>query len=253
MTDRLPPLELLGIAKDPFTDVSDAFFPGADRGRQLEELRHLTRWPRRVLAVTGDRGVGKTTLYRALSNGLDPGVKAARINANLTSDTRSVLSAVIQGFGIAAPANSQPQLLAELIRLHVQEQVDAKRQCVVLVDDAHLLELRALEHLLQLSDAGADEGLWIVFFAEAHFVPSLDKASRRSSHVQSWHEIRLTPFTEEDARRYIAFRFGLVGVVANIPFTPTQMALIVGGASGLPIELRNYFVRSFTSRFCYSK
>jgi type II secretory pathway predicted ATPase ExeA len=234
MTDQRPPLELLGLEKNPFTEVSDAFFPGADRARQLEELRNVTRWPRRVMAVTGERGVGKTTLYRAVSNGLDPGVKAARINANLTSDTRSVLSAVIQGFGIAAPANSQPQLLSELIRLHVEEQVDAKRHCVVLVDDAQLLELRALEHLLLLCDAEADDGLRMAFFAEAHFVHSLDKAARRGSHAPSWHEMRLMPFTDPEARRYIAFRLGLAGVVAQIPFTSTQMALIVGGAGGLP-------------------
>ena len=126
--------------------------------------------------MTGERGVGKSTLYRALSSGLDPGVKAARINANLTSDTREVLAGIVQGFGMAAPANADPRLLIELIVLHVQEQIDAHRYCLVLIDDAHLLELRALEQLLKLVDAGAEEGLRIVFFAEAYFVQSLDKA-----------------------------------------------------------------------------
>jgi DamX protein len=234
MADPRPPLETFGLTHNPFTDTAEEFFGGGDRARQLDELRHLSRWSRRLLAVTGERGVGKTTLYRAVSNRLDPGVKAARINANLTSDTRAVLAAIIHGFGIAAPANAQPQLLSELILLHVQEQIDAKRYCLVLVDDAHLLELRALEQLLSLTDASSDEGLRMVFFAEAYFVQSLDKAARRTSHVQSWHEIRLAPFTDEESREYIRFRLEQAGAAGRTPLTQAQLALIVGGSSGLP-------------------
>jgi len=234
MADARPPLATFGLTHNPFTDASEEYFGGGNRARQLEELRHLSNWPRRVLAVTGERGVGKTTLYRALSNGLDPGVKAARINANLTSDTRAVLTGIIQGFGIAAPANSQPELLTEFILLHVLEQIDAKRHCLVLIDDAHLLELRALERLLALADASADDGLRIAFFAEAYFVQSLDKASRRTPQMQSWHEVQLAPFTDEESRSYIAFRLEQAGIVGRSPFTQAQLNLIVGGSSGLP-------------------
>jgi DamX protein len=240
MADQRPPLESFGLTHNPFTDTVEEFFGGGDRARQLDELRHLSRWSRRLLAVTGERGVGKTTLYRALSNRLDPGVKAARINANLTSDTRAVLAAIIQGFGIAAPANAQPQLLSELILLHVREQIDAKRYCLVLVDDAHLLELRALEQLLSLTDPVDDEGLRMVFFAEAYFVQSLDKAARRTSHVQSWHEIRLTPFSDEESREYIRFRLDQAGADGRLPFTHAQLALIVGGSSGLPGRINTF-------------
>jgi DamX protein len=227
-------IETLGSSKNPFAEAMDEFFAEGDRGRQLEELRHLARWSRRLLAVTGERGVGKSTLYRALSSRLDPGVKAARINANLTSDTREILAGIIQGFGMAAPANADPRLLIELIALHVQEQIDASRYCLVLIDDAHLLELRALEQLLNLVDAGAQEGLRIVFFAEAYFVQSLDKAAKRSEQGQSWHEIRLSPYSDEESRRYIAFRLAAAGQDGRPSFTPNQLSVIVGGSSGLP-------------------
>ena len=232
--DARTSLESLGLEKNPFGEAVEEFFAEGDRGRQLDELRHLARWSRRVLAVTGERGVGKSTLYRALSNRLDPGVKAARINANLTSDTREVLAGIIQGFGMAAPANADPRLLIELISLHVREQIDANRYCLVLIDDAHLLELRALEQLLKLVDAGAHEGLRVVFFAEAYFVQSLDKASKRSEQGQNWHEIRLSPFTDEESRRYVEFRLAAAGYEGRSPFTPNQISVIVGGSSGLP-------------------
>jgi DamX protein len=233
MADARPPLPTFGLTHNPFINTTDDYFGGGDRARQLQELRQLANWPHRLLAVIGERGVGKTTLYRALSNGLDPRVKAARINANLTSDTRAVLTGIIQGFGVAAPANSQPQLLTEFILLHIREQVDARRHCLVLVDDAHLLELRALEQLLAIADATADQGLRIGFFAEAYFVQSLDKASRRKTPAESWHEVRLDPFTDEESRQYISFRLDQAGA-GRMPFTQAQLNLIVGGSSGLP-------------------
>ncbi len=233
-TSVRPSLEALGLTKNPFGEATDEFFGEGDRGRRLEELRHLARWSRRLLVVTGERGVGKSTLYRALSSGLDPGVKAARINANLTSDTREVLAGIIQGFGMAAPANADPRLLIELIALHVQEQIDAQRYCLVLIDDAHLLELRALEQLLKLVDAGAQEGLRMVFFAEAYFVQSLDKASKRTDQAQNWHEIRLTPFSDDESRRYVAFRLAQAGLGDRSAFTQNELSVIVGGSSGMP-------------------
>ena len=229
-----PSLEALGLTQNPFSEATDEFFGEGDRGRRLEELRHLARWSRRLLVVTGERGVGKSTLYRALSSGLDPGVKAARINANLTSDTREVLAGIIQGFGMAAPANADPRLLIELIALHVQEQIDAHRYCLVLIDDAHLLELRALEQLLKLVDAGAEDGLRMVFFAESYFVQSLDKASKRTDQAQNWHEIRLTPFTDDESRRYVAFRLAQAGLRDRSAFTQNEQSVIIGGSSGMP-------------------
>ena len=233
-TSARPSLQALGLTKNPFSEATDEFFGEGDRGRRLEELGHLARWSRRLLVVTGERGVGKSTLYRALSSGLDPGVKAARINSNLTSDTREVLAGIIQGFGMAAPANADPRLLIELIALHVQEQIDAHRFFLVLIDDAHLLELRALEQLLKLVDTGAEDGLRMVFFAEAYFVQSLDKASMRTDQARNWHEIRLTPFTDAESRRYVAFRLAQAGLRDRSVFTQNELSVIVGGSSGMP-------------------
>ncbi len=221
-------------ATSPFEGPSTNFFGGAHRAKQLEDLRHLSRWSRRLLAVTGERGVGKSSLYRALSARLDPGVKAARINANLTSDTREVLNALLQGFGIASPANANPQLLAQLITVHAEEQCEARRHCLVLVDDAHLLDLRALEQLLHLVDATSEDALRVVFFAESYFITALDKATKRMSTARAWHEIRLLPFTEEDTRGYLAFRAQEAGGGQRPPFTIANLKLIYELSSGLP-------------------
>src|SRR5262245_46863515 len=133
--ERSDLLRALGLATNPFSTPSEDLFGGGDRMRQLDELRHLSRWSRRLLVVTGGHGVGKSTMFRALSSRLDSGVKAARINASLVNESRELLTSIVHGFGIATPAKATPELHVDLISVHVAEHAVAERACVVLVDD----------------------------------------------------------------------------------------------------------------------
>jgi DamX protein len=227
-------LQLATAQPNPFVGMSRRYYDVGDRGRHLEDLRLLARWPRRVLAVTGERGIGKSTLFRALSGRLDTGVKAARINANLTSDVREVLGSVLNGLGVAAPAGANAKALIDRLASHVEAQAETRRQCVVLVDDAHLLELRALDQLLRLVDATSADALRIVFFAEPPFVRMLAKACARSTAAQAWHEIRLSPLGEADVRRYVALRLQDGGARGPAPFKSAALDLIAKRSGGVP-------------------
>lgn len=222
------------LTHDPFVRASDELFGAGDRTRQLDELRHLSRWSRRLLVVTGDHGVGKSTLFRALSKRLESGVKAARINANLINDELEVLTAIVQGFGLAAPTRTNVNLLTELIVDHVREQAEANRYCVVLVDDAHVLELRAVARILRLVSLGEDKGMRVVFFAEAHFVPILDKAAHRLPKPLQWHEIRLSPFSFAEVKSYLGWRLGHAGWEGRLPFAEPQLKVLYQNSRGLP-------------------
>ena len=145
-----PERGFLGLTHNPFTSPGDDFFERGDRKTYLEQLRHLSRWSRRLLLVTGLFGVGKTVLYRRLSASMEPSAKAARINGTLVSSPREVLANVAQGFAVAVPADANTQLLTDLIIAHVDEQAEADRFCVTLVDDAHLLDYKSVDVLLVL-------------------------------------------------------------------------------------------------------
>jgi DamX protein len=204
------------------------FFDRGARRTHLEQLRHLSQWSRRVLLVTGPRGVGKSVLYRQLSATLEPRAKAARINGAQVSAPRDVLNAIVQGFGLAAPSAAEPSALRKLISEHAQAQQRSDRFCVTLIDDADQLEPKALEHLVALC---VGSPMRLVLFGEVRLVPALERLA--DSVGLEWHEIRLTGFGVDETRAYLEWRLAQQHEGA-MPFSDTQIKEIARLSQGLP-------------------
>ena len=149
-----------------------------------------------MLLVTGPRGVGKSSLYRQLSATLEPRAKAARLNGSLVSEPLEVLGAMVQGFGLGAPADAGAQVLRQVIADHAQAQESSERFCVTLIDDAELLDPKALESLMELA---ARSTMRLVLFGEVRLVPALERLAEPAG--VEWHEIRLTGLVPEDVAR----------------------------------------------------
>lgn len=205
------------------------FFDRGDRRTHLEQLRHLSQWSRRVLLVTGPRGVGKSTLYRQLSATLEPRAKAARINGSMVQGTLDVLTAMVQGFGLAAPSDAGARVLRDLVGDHARDQERADRFCVSLIDDAEMLEPKALESLMELV---AGSPLRLVLFGEVRLVPAVERLAE--GRGVGWHEIRLTGFSGDDVRGYLDWRLRQQGHTGPMPFTEAQIREIGRLSEGLP-------------------
>ena len=225
----------LGLSHNPFTEPHRDFFPGADRDSLLNKIRHLNRWSRRILAVTGPHGVGKTSMFRTLSGSLETGVVAARVNGTLVSRAGDVLNAVLQGFGVAAQSGADNSVLMELIIGHLNQQRATRRTSLILVDDAQLLGQRAVDDLVSLCVAGAH----LLLFAEPQFIEALDRSvSRHNGEEDSeellWAEMLLSPFSPEQTIEYLEWRFEEAGYSGRMPYTEEQAHEIHSVAQGYP-------------------
>ena len=228
----------LGLSHNPFSDPQQEFFPGADREPMLAKIRKLSAWSRPILAVTGPHGVGKTCVFRALSSSLEAGVVAARVNGSLVSRAGDVLSALVQGYGVAAPIGAEAPLLTELVIAHLQDQTQNDRTSLVLVDDAHLLEQRAVDDLVNLADAGAK----LAFFSEPQFIESLQRAVERNAETSDgdellWQEMLLSPFSRDQSGEYLEWRFAEAGYNGRMPFSEHQVDLVHKASLGYPGRL----------------
>ncbi|XOV84092.1 MAG: AAA family ATPase [bacterium] len=219
----------LGLTHNPFTPPREGFFTGADRKTHLDHLRHLSQWSRRILVVSGPFGIGKSTLFRELSSNLEPNTKAARLSGTVVTSQREVLVGMLQGFGIAAQNSAHTADLAKLIATHVNEQEGMNRICMVMVDDAHLLDAQALEQLMSLVGASA---LRLLLFTQASKITMLNEIAR--DQELEWFEIRITGFPKAEIRNYLEWRFRQAQYRGRLPFTDEQLNKIVQRSGGNP-------------------
>ena len=219
----------LGLTHNPFIEPHRGFFERGGRKTHLEQLRHLSEWSRRVLLVTGPHGVGKTVLFRELAATLEPRVKAARINASLVNTGFEVLCAIAQGFGLAIPAQANTQSLRMDLIEHVERQSESDRLCLTLVDDAHLLDNKALDSLIALTHESA---MHLVLFGEVRMVPAVERTA--SAKGVGWQEIRLTGYGDADARDYLEWRFQQARYRGRVPFTDNEVRDLIKLSEGLP-------------------
>lgn len=222
-------LAFLGLSHNPFVLTGDAFYPGGQRKRLLDQLSHLSQWSRRSLLVTGVAGSGKTTLFDHLASGMEPKALAAKIHGEVSTSRRDVLAAAAQGFGVAAARDAKADVLDELIRSFVEEQQQEERLCVVLVDDTHRLDSRAIDTLLRLS---LDCKVRIVMFAEPTVSRMVEEIGANLDIA--CHETQLIGFGQADVRGYLEWRFEQANYRGRVPFTDAQVETIAKVSSGLP-------------------
>jgi len=222
----------LGLTHNPFVTEETRFFEGGHRKAALDQLRHLGQWSREVTLVTGPLGAGKSVCFRQLSTTLEPGVKAARINGVLINTFREVLSAVAQGFGASVSADANARTLAEVLATFFIGQERQGRFCLIMVDDAHLLDFGSVEEVLKLT---RNSPVKLCLFGE----PSLVNAVTRQAQRQeiNWHEIRLGAFTVDETRDYIDWKLARAGFRGTQPFSPSQLARVQKMSAGLPAQI----------------
>ena len=192
----------LELTHNPFTPPREGFYPGADRQTHLDHIRHLSQWSRRILLVTGPFGIGKSTLYRELSNSLEPATKAARLSGNVVTGERDVLLALAQGFGVAVDQDAHAEDILKILSRRAEEEAGRQCTCMIMIDDAQLLSHQAVDRLIQLV---AESQIRLVMFTEATLIANVTRAAREFD--LEWFEIRLTGFPAADVREYLEWRF----------------------------------------------
>ena len=226
------------LSRDAFADGGELYFSGADRGQLLSDLRHLESWPVPFLLVTGPVQMGKSTLFRALSTRVDPNTKTARVNAALVREQPALLLAIAQSLGVPVPSKgAAPAALIDAILQQVAAQRDIDRDTLILVDDAHLLEPRAVDSLLQLMRAGERDGLHLVLFAEAELGSLLMRLTRHQADSPPYQELPLAPLDAAQAQDYLAYRLREAGWMQPLPFDDAQVVSMAHTAEGRPGRL----------------
>lgn len=239
---RLEPayLRQYGLNEAPFSTQHDDNFLylDAERHQRLEMLSHLTQYSNLLLIVTGERGIGKTSLLRRFCNTADESWYLCEVNAHTMMDADSMLADIARGFGLNGLPND-PSTIQEIVFEHLKALQNDDLVPILLIDDAHELPKDALETLFYFADIEAAQGhlLRIILFCEPQIDIMLESPSIRPLRERITHTLELNPLDEDQTAEFIKHRMAVAGFEGASPFTPKVIQKIHKIARGIPSHI----------------
>ncbi len=236
-----PYLAFYGLAREPFatTIEFDLFYLEPTRTQRLDILHHLTQYNDELLLVTGPEGSGKSTLLQQYIARASETWKVVRVEANGGIDERNLIQQIYHQLELNFRGATHPELLEQL-EYHLDSLLHNARQGVLLVDDAHLLTITALQRILQLASLRSFTNkplLRVILFGEPGLEKKLDDPLLAQFAGTPHRIIDLPPFDEEHSTHYLLHRLSAARFVAGEPFTEGALHKLHKQSEGWPGRL----------------
>ncbi|HHZ83267.1 MAG TPA: hypothetical protein EYN60_04535 [Nitrospirales bacterium] len=230
------PASLSTSIEPPFSSIPDPrfFFPSRQHDEALTTLLEGIETRSGLLVLTGERGIGKTTLCRVLLDRLGHHIKRSFI-FHTPPTTDNLIQQIQDDFGL--PTTGNPVQDREDVRTPflVRNRLDGG-DAILIVDDAHNLfpdRLGAIgalfqpgTHPEQLIQVLLARELSLLYSLTASTVPTLGDSKTTCDHLE--------PLEPEELKDYIAYRCMVAGSRGDSPFSVGAVTKIYQESGGIP-------------------
>lgn len=230
-----------GFAERPFSLTPDPkyYFRGRSHSRAFDALSAGVAARESVLLLTGDLGVGKTTLCRTFVDLLQHKTCAALIGNALVSP-EDLLRLLLQDLGGVSKDEVRTGRLAAASRDDLNDMLDtflsslgASKGCAVLiVDEAQSLPAATVEQIISIAtmETNREKSLQIVLAGQPAIGggPAVPKSIDQLLTTRA----RLLPLERDECDRYIAHRLAIAGG-AGVQFDPPAVDVIYTLSGGV--------------------
>lgn len=229
---RTTDLSWFGLRAPPFSKEigdDDLWLPSS-KMQLVEDLADAIEAHATVL-LTGEPGVGKTCVLRALRRKLPPDIFRLTYCHNATLGRRDFYRQLCLALGLAPSATAAGVFFA--VSTHVEELGRERVHPVFLLDEAHLLHQDVLDHLHILLNYQWDSRalLSLVLVGLPELESQLERRRNRSLYSRIHHRFAIQDATGEDIAEYVAHRLALAGAEKSI-FAADAIALMHEHATG---------------------
>ena len=232
-------LPYFNFKENPFNLTIDPayFYLGRHHEEANAHLTYAVSEGEGFIVITGERGVGKTTVCRSFLQKLDKNVESAYIDRS-TSNPQKLLLYITTEFKIRSATGRIMDLADALNEFLIQKKLEGKK-VAVFIDDAHMLNSEVLEQVRLISnlETSKDKLLQLVLIGEPKLSEMLNSNELRQigQRVSVWYCIG--PLTHEETVGYIQHRLTIASKGPPIRFDQKAVRRIFKYSRGIPRDI----------------
>lgn len=187
------------------------------------------------VCITGEVGVGKTTILRSYLDSADePGLKFVYIyNPNVSF--QALLRHIFKEIGLVYPGDEIAGMV-DALRAWLIEHHKRRETLVLLIDEAQNMPMGTLESLRMLSnlETSTEKLVQIVLVGQPELESLLAERQLRQLESRIAVRTRLGPLSKADSANYIRHRLKCVALDGKPAFAESAIAEIVKHSHGIP-------------------
>jgi general secretion pathway protein A len=244
-----------GLNESPFAPESDArfFYPSASHAHVLNGALEAIRAAEGLIVLTGDDGLGKTTICRTAARDLDRRTLLALVlDPPQTID--QLLQTVLVDFGVvsrgdlAGGMQLQRDALVTTLASFLKSLVPLKANAVIAIDDAHTMPVEAMAGIADLVAAlESPRHLQIVLVGAPALASIVKRAGLRAPVGRNGIQLELRPLDDEEVAAYVRHRLRIAGGGTRVDLSPGAIRCVALASRGVPRLVNQLCERALTA------
>jgi general secretion pathway protein A len=228
-------LDFFELCHNPFpvSPEEENFYFSGHIDQILSEIIFGINARKGFMVLTGEVGLGKTTISRRIMNIIEKeGVETSLVFYTGVKDVE-LIREINRDFGLQAESllfSDQMHLLYDFL---VDRNRD-KKNCAIIVDDAQNLDLKSLELLRMISnlETGGTKLVQILLVGQPELMVLLDSKELRQLKSRIFIRSEVKSLTPEELKDYLSFKLNLAGNRGQIRVQKTALSKIYKFSKG---------------------
>ncbi|MGQ9859409.1 MAG: ExeA family protein [Thermodesulfobacteriota bacterium] len=228
-----------GMREPPFQLLPDPrFFLFSQKARAaFEQLMWGVQNGTGFMMLTGEVGVGKTTLLRTLLRELNHDVERALVLNPMLGSSEELLKAILLDWGARRhfPKPLDKVDLLNILQRFLLNRHRMGRKVLLIIDDSQTLPDPLLEEVRLLSNLETNDSklLQILLVGQPELRHRIESPRFRQLHQRIAIKANLPPLGREEVGPYLDHRLAVAGCQENL-FSPRAVKAIAKASKGIP-------------------